>query len=768
MRAPSLIAVLPMFAATWVGAAETSSLPADEQILELHINGQEAGSTLLVRRDADDALLVRAEDFDSLRLKPPQEATIVIDGVAYFRIDAAMGADVRFDDATQSADLTLPASAFHSTVTALADNSLRPTTVSPGAFLNYNLSTQQVASVAESGALLELGAFSRLGVVTNSLLAQEAPERRGTTRLDTTYTYDMPARLATLTVGDGISAPGAWGRALRFGGVQFGTNFATQPTLVTTPLLAARGEAVVPSTVDVFINGQRIARQAVPPGPFAVESLPAITGAGELQVIVTDALGRQQVLAQPYYTGTTLLRAGLNEFSFEAGAIRNDYGLESFAYGDPFAAATFRRGITDSFTAEFHAEAQADGANALGVDTAFQVGTLGVLTGTAAVGSDQDNSGWLAGVGIERNGRRLHLFGRTQFASAEFVQIGLSVLDPRPKQRTFAGVGIDFHRYGTVQFAYGHQSFWDADEVDTLGASYSLTLGGYGYISLFANHTRSRTSETDVFLGWTMPLGNRRSVGSNLSYRPDVVSGDRLEATATLQQSLPAGSGTGYSLMASSSEDMQASLSYQGHAGQAGIEYARRDGVDGWRASVLGGVTLTGAGFLPTRWLDQSFAVVQVADYPDLTVYVENQPIGRTDDKGRVLLDRLRPYDTNQVSLDPAELPLDASLSNPTVLLTPAFRSGSVVRFPITRATAVTMRLVQDSGEPVPAGARVHAPGGAATVALDGLLFLTDAKGYNEASASWLGRRCRFSFQRPEDGDPMPDLGEVRCRATAP
>ena len=90
------------------------------------------------------------------------------------------------------------------------------------------------------------------------------------------------------------------------------------------------------------------------------------------------------------------------------------------------------------------------------------------------------------------------------------------------------------------------------------------------------------------------------------------------------------------------------------------------------------------------------------------------------------------------------------------------------MRFPITRATAATMRLVQESGEPVPAGARVHAPGGEATVALDGLIFLTDAAGYNEASASWPGHRCRFSFQRPEDGDPMPDLGEVRCRATSP
>ena len=78
------------------------------------------------------------------------------------------------------------------------------------------------------------------------------------------------------------------------------------------------------------------------------------------------------------------------------------------------------------------------------------------------------------------------------------------------------------------------------------------------------------------------------------------------------------------------------------------------------------------------------------------------------------------------------------------------------------------MRLIQENGEPVPAGALVHTPGGEGTVALDGLLYLTDAAGYNEASASWPGHRCVFVFERLEDGDPMPDLGEVRCRATEP
>jgi outer membrane usher protein len=322
------------------------------------------------------------------------------------------------------------------------------------------------------------------------------------------------------------------------------------------------------------------------------------------------------------------------------GAIREDYGLESFTYGEVLAAGTFRRGITDTFTAELHGETQIDGASALGLDTAWQVGTLGIVTATAAAGRGPRRfrlAGWL---GVEHSGRRFDLFARTQLASERFVQSDAQPFEPRPKQRSFAGVGIDLRAPGQRPgCAYGRQSYWDAAGVEHAGCQLlGMRKAATASPALFANHTRSQDSQTDVYLGWTMPMGNRRNVGSSLSYRPDLPIGDPVEATATLQQNLPAGSGTGYYVSASSTADAQASLSYQGRAGQVGIEYSRRGDTDGWRATALGGLTLTSAGVLPTRWLDQSFAVVQVADYPGLTVYVENQPIGRTDRKGRVLL----------------------------------------------------------------------------------------------------------------------------------
>jgi len=99
------------------------------------------------------------------------------------------------------------------------------------------------------------------------MVARVESGRRSLARLDTTWTRDFPDQLATLRLGDSISTPGAWGRAMRFGGVQYGTNFSTQPSLVTTPLLAAQGEALVPSTVDVFVNGRQWPAKTVPPGP---------------------------------------------------------------------------------------------------------------------------------------------------------------------------------------------------------------------------------------------------------------------------------------------------------------------------------------------------------------------------------------------------------------------------------------------------------------------------------------------------------------------
>ncbi len=747
-------------------AATADPLPpvGEPAIVELRLNGQEQGPILVVRRDLDGSLLVRAADLPALRLRMPPGDVLTIDGEDHVRIGPEIGATAVFDETTQTVYIGLPARFFLPTRGSAESREVpQVTPAAPGAYFNYDLYGEHVDDRRRYGALADLGIFGPRGVVTHSLLGRDDEQLKKVVRLESTWALDLPSRLATLRVGDAISASGAWGRSVRFGGVQFGTNFSTQPTLVTTPLLSAAGEAVVPSTVDVFVNGQRVASEDVPPGPFSIDRLPPLTGAGQMQVVVTDALGRQQVIAQPYYTGPSLLRAGLNEYSFETGAIRVDYGLRSGVYGDLVLAATFRRGITDSVTAELHAEAQEAGARAAGLDMAWQVGTLGVLTMTAAAGGDED-LGWLGGVGFERNGPRFSLFGRTQHATRDFAQLGRAGQADRPKQRSFAGVGLDLGVRGNLRFSYGVQTSWSRPRSETAALSHTLTIAPWGHLSFIASRSMGASSSTDLFLNWTMSFGERRTVSAGLQRLHGAPDSESFTAVAALQQSLPVGAGAGFYVAVSSEEEMQVDYALQGDRGLVALQYAHRNGSDGWRATAAGGLAITGAGIMPARRLDGSFAVVEVADYPGLTVYVENQPVGRTDRKGRVLLDSLRAYEDNAVSVDPRELPLDATLATPVMSITPAWRSAPVVRFPVARASAATLRLVLSDGLPVPAGALVVTRHEQAPVALDGLVYLVAAEGRQSAYAEWPGQRCVFDFERPAQADPLPDLGRITCR----
>ena len=759
------IAVALALAGSGARAADSPDAYA-ESVIEVTLNGEHIATPLVVRRDTDGTLLVAAQDLATLRLKPPAAGALMINGQRYYRIGPGMGATVTFDDAKQSVDVNVPMQAFVPSIANAATPDGPPVAqVQPGGFLNYDLSAERVNDQYSGGGFIEVGMFGAYGVVSATALARAGTDLPGAVRLDTAWTRDFPDRMETLRIGDSVSSSGSWGRAVRFAGIQYGTNFSTQPTFITTPLLAATGDAVLPSTVEVFVNGNPVASEQVQPGPFEIQGVPAVNGAGQVQVVVTDALGRQQVISQPYYAGSQLLRAGLTEYSVEAGAIRRNYGLSSNDYGDAVAAATWRHGVTDTVTAELHAEGQSHGAGAAGAGAAVQVGEIGIVSANAAVGGSGNGVGWLGGIGFERSGQLLSLNARLLYASEDFDQITTSASTTRPRSLAFGGVGFNFGGYGSLQFAYGRQENWNGPGSQNYGLGYSLTLGPWGSLNLFANRYDAGDHGTDVILTWTMPIGERNTASASVQQSS---GGDRyndgISAIATVQQNLPVGPGSGYVASVASNGDGRLGYAYQGRAGQVNADWARANGQDGLRVGALGGIAFSGYGVMPGRHLDQSFAIVKVADYEGIQVYVENQPVGRTDAQGRVLLDRLLPYQANRVSIDPRELPMDATLASPEMTVTPAYHSGVSVAFPVSRADSMTMRLVQADGRPVPSGAQVMLEGNPFPVGLDGLVFVSGVASNAHASVSWNGGQCSVDFTRPAGGDAVPDLGDVACR----
>jgi outer membrane usher protein len=756
-----------------------------EAVLEVTLSAKEPGEMMIVLRGPEGRLYLEQNDFVRLRLHVPQSAPFMYEGRRYFDPAALKGCSVAIDETLQRAVISAPASALDTThLSAAARQSPPVTPASPGAFLNYQLSAQQITGQDSGGAFAELGVFAAAGVVTNTAVARYGGADYGyanqLVRLDTTYTRDFPDALETLNAGDTISDPGSWGYAVRYAGVRWSRNFSLRPDLLTTPLLTTGGTATVPSTVDVFVNNQLVTSSQLPAGPFVIDRLPTVTGTGDVSVVVRDALGREQVLTQSFYSSTTLLAQGLTQFSVNVGSVRDNYALESNQYGGMLGEYSYRRGITDSITLEGHAEylsgdshaADFTDAHAAGVNGSFGIGKIGILNVTAAAGGDSNGSGWLSGLGIEHRGTNTSFVANALWASPDFAQVG-QALDSalRMRERDLVQTGIGLGRYGSLSLAYVRQTYRDSPMQQTLGLTQTITFGRIGTLNLTVTRTHtaaqlpmSTQDSTSAYLIFVVPLSQRRAatltgVGGSGSGAP------ANQVIASLTESPPVGPGTGYRLSLSTAGNYDADWRQQFHSADLELEAARNAGLDGQSAILSGAMTFIDGQLNTTRSVNGSFAMVDVAGLANVPVYVENQLTTHTDDSGRALLYNMRPYEANHISITPEDLPLDTAIGASSTIMAPPYRSGVIARFPVERVRSGTFRLVTEDGKPVPVGAVVKLKGTLFPVVLDGMVYVTGYDHGMSAEASWTGGHCSFRLEPPPPDDPLPDMGTIQCRA---
>lgn len=736
----------------------------EEAVLEVLLNEQSSGSMLVVLRSGDNQLWIEAGDLARLRLKPPSATPLDYEGRRYLPLQAIAGLTVSIDEEMQRATVQAPADAFVASRVALPPGALPLITpAAPGAFLNYQLSAMRVDSDTSGGAYAELGLFGSAGVLTNTGVWRSIDGQSNLIRLDNAFTRDFPARLERLVVGDSIRSAGSWGNAVRIGGVRWGTEFGIRPDLLTAPTLSAAGAAIVPSTVDVFVNNQKISTQELPPGPFIIDRLPAISGAGDVNLVVRDALGREQVITQSFYSSSLLLRAGFSQYSVDLGALREDYALDSFSYGKLTGAATYRRGLNDRVTVETHGEFLVDGARALGAQVNGALGALGVLSLIGASGGDSSGTGWLGGVGFERRGQRLSLLASAYFASDAYRQIGDGELATgRYRQRQVLQSGVNLGRAGSLALAWVRATYDTLPTQQTVSLTHSLQLAGRGALSLTISGVRGSTHATSANLMFTLPLGERSAAtvsasgGHGEGASPD-------EVYAGYMLNAPVGPGYGYRASVSSAGNYDAAARAQWAVGDLEGEVARNSGVSGQSLVWNGAATLLGGQFDAARTVNGSFALVDLPGLADVPVYLDNHLVAHTDANGRALLPNLRSYELNRIGIDPLELPLDTSIEARSIEVAPAYRSGVIAHFPVERIRAGIFRLVRADGTAVPAGATVNLKGRAFPVALEGLTYVTGFDHGMGGRAKWSGGQCEFRLEPPPQDDPLPDMGRVAC-----
>ena len=746
-------------------AAPDSS--AEETWLEVGLNGQEPGQVALFLREPDGRLLASEKEISNWRLRAPTQEAVAYQGQQYIPLDTLAGLSYHVDDDRQIVTIDAQASLFDPVIISETKSHYVPAPPPPwGGFLNYDFVAANGNGLTTVSGLFEASLFGPAGAGVVSVLERHEDRQTQSIRLDTTWTVDDPKDARSLRVGDSITGASAWwGGALRFGGIQWSSNFATRPGLITMPLPSIAGEAAVPSTLDVYVNDSLRSRNDVPGGVFRIDDVPVITGEGDIRLVVRDLLGRETVVSESYYASPSLLRAGLQNYSFEAGVARENYGVTSNSYGRPLMVGTDRWGITNWLTAEVHSEILRD-QQTLGVAGALLLSNFGVLSASAA-GSHSEQDGHLFNLGFERAGRWLSFGANVEYASQDFTRLGLLPGEaiPRLKSQVYGIMGLG--RAGSLSVSRTQEDYRDGHTIQILSARDSINIGGLGYLTLSVLRTLANTRDTMIALSLTHSV-NARTIASATTTSDTGGTGTELD----LQQSLPAGRGIGYRVTADTGETRaaDATLDLQGDAGTYEIEARRQSGTTFTQASASGGFAILADHVFASRRIDNSFAVAQVGSEPDVRLYRENQLIGQTDAHGYLLVPGLRAYEDNVIRVEQADLPLDVTVDDMQVQAVPYFRSGVVLRFPVARPRGALLLIQLDDGQPLPAGALVQVSGQEEKFpsGLRGEVYVTGLADSNQLRANWSDKSCEFVMSYSQTDDPLPRLGPYVCKSVSP
>lgn len=747
---------------TWTMAADAAGSAPRSHFLEVELNGTRTGRVELFLVEQGE-VLAPAALLESLRFTYSGAPAAEHEGTFYYRLSGFSGLSWQIDDAAQLLILNARPELFRTTRLSARDDAVAgPMSGSRGLYLNYDLLAGHTAGDTEGAGLLELAGYGGSLFATSTGRLSTHGSGPAMVRLDTSMTHDDTGNWVRWRLGDSISRGSSWGRPVRFGGLQIGRAFDVVPGFVTTPTLDAMGAAELPSTVDLYVDGVFQRRAEVPAGPFVVEDVPQVGPGGDVQLVIRDLLGREQVITAQYTTTQGLLRPGLTDFAVQAGALREEYGRRSMSYGDLFAAGTARGGITEWLTAEAHGEAGPDHVTAgLGAVTGSALGTV---TAALAASRSDDGDGVLGSLGIDRAGRVLSFGGLVEWSSRRFRQIGDDP-DHSYRRRIQARAGLiptDGLSLGLSATHLGGRV--DGGDITLLGATASVRTGARGFLSVSANYEPAQ-GDAVFGLSFVMPLGGGITAGASITSQAG-----RQRATVQAQRSADPVEGTGWRLLHTQGDGGRtvAGLSANSMWATVSGEAARFGGETDVRLQAAGSIVWAEGNLFAARTIQDGFAVVDAGGLEGLDIRANGRKVARTDARGLALVTGLRAYEHTNVQLDPTDLPFESTVAESDRAAVPYYRSGLRLDFAITVERGVRLRLVRSNGEPVPLGARANLSGGPPQpVGHGGEVFLPDLTGEAELTVHWTGGGCTVLVPAPPLDEALPLIGPLVCREAA-
>jgi outer membrane usher protein len=643
-----------------------------------------------------------------------------------------------------------------------------------GVTLNYDtVGTFSGGQMGGSGSM-EMRAFSPWGILSSQWLGfaganSGASGSNTAIRLDSAYTFADVNTLRRYSLGDFITGGLAWTRPIHLEGIQINSDFSMRPDLVTFPVPTITGSAAVPSTVNVLADGNLSASSQVAAGPFEVPQLPVVEGAGTISMTLTDAMGQQVTVTQPFYASSMMLAPGLQTFAVQSGLVRRNWGSVSNDYGKLAGTAVYRRGLTPKLTIESSIEGT-PGAFMAGAGAVAQIGNLGVVNFAVAPSFGSGQAGAQFSAGAQRIGRVFSLGASAIVADHNYRDVA-SVNDGGvPRKQISAFSGLSLHRFGSGGLAYAavdmdasptplQSDVTPAQHSKVVSANYSLQIHhAYIYVTEFRDLANQGGSGLQI--GLTIPFGKRNSITAGGSSNGT--------AQVQVQQPAPVIGDWGYQAYISTGNTTHvfAQGQYKSPVGlfTAGID--NDSGVTTVRLESQGAFSFVDGGLFPSNSVYDSFAIVDTGPMPHVHVLQENRDVGSTNSSGRLLVPDMRAFDLNRIAIQPTDIPPDVSIDVASREVRPQDRSGVVLKFSIKFSHGALLRLVDEAGVAIPLGstATLRATSVVVPVGYDGDAYVEDLSPHNQLAVEFPdGHRCTVTFDyKPVTGE-IPSIGPLRC-----
>ncbi|WP_395337165.1 fimbrial biogenesis outer membrane usher protein [Novosphingobium sp. BL-8H] len=583
------------------------------------------------------------------------------------------------------------------------------------AYVTAYINSDYVYTGAETGFMTPNIVYDSAVRVKGFVLENEGSIQDSFRREGTRLVYDDERHTARYTAGDLEPVARGFSGTSPMAGLSMSRVYADlDPQRNIQPRGQRSFTLTRASTVETIVNGQSVQVTRLNPGTYDIGDFPFAQGSNNVQLLVRDDSGRENVISFSINFDRTLLAAGLSEFGVYAG-VKTPFRTSGRHYtNDPIASGFYRHGLTDELTLGGNFQIQSrGGVGGAEVVWASPIGTWSLN----AAGSHNNTAG---------NGYAINI-------GYEFSRVGKGG-NARSLTASLQATSKDFSLPDNITASNPYSV--------EIGATYSQSLGADHYFSLDGYYSVGRGAKKDqstgrVTYGWRPNQRllltaegyyerNDRGTGPgariSLIYRFDRNSSanadfDTDNDRARLSYQRSSGTGVG-SYNASANLDrvddsigVNAAVNVLTNRAELGAahytSFSNSGSIIDQRTSVRTAFSLAYAGgsVALSRPIYDSFAIVKPhSSLEGKAVYLDprdDEYIAKSGLFGGAVMPQLTAYSPRLMTYDVPSAPAGYDIGPGIIQLKPPYRSGSLIEIGSDYFVTYTGQLLKPDGTPL-------------------------------------------------------------------